>query len=469
MATKQIVAPPEVLEKMERANLSKLKTYPGNPRRGNVELIKESLVEHGQYVPIVVQQSTNFVLKGNHTYMAAKQLKWKTMWVVYVDVADDEAKKIVVVDNRSSDVAEDDMQALAELLASMETPGIGTGYTDDEVNAIISMADIAMEEVMSATGGPSLGELTRDPIEGDFGDDALLDEEGEDVSEFRPTEDGDVGWEDDDEGESKLEEASEDLGGIVQLKEDVFFDGVGYLEIPVLRSDMLVEKLPSPLLTWAGMVTRDWPDQDVWWWFNYGSERTKGMNDASKMLLAFYAYDHHFDNWFWYPNRYVAKALNTGVKMAITPNFSCEEMPRALSIWALYRSRWLGRFMQEAGIRIIPDIEWRVGERKYLDQYVLPGVPRNLPYISIQAQNLQTNSTKKDAPDAEKAKFERQWKEDLIHIVETLNPSTLIVYSGEAESEVVKSLGLKCDVHWQKTRLMMWNELAPKREKRTTL
>lgn len=100
--------------------------YHANPRRGDVGVIKESLEAHGQYRPIVVNVGTHAehqmeILAGNHTFRAAKELGWEQIDAVLVDVDDEEAARIVLVDNRSSDLAENDGQTLADLLRSLPT------------------------------------------------------------------------------------------------------------------------------------------------------------------------------------------------------------------------------------------------------------------------------------------------------------------------------------------------------------
>ena len=85
--------------------INSLTAYPMNPRRGDIDAIASSLTAHGQYRPIVVQASTKFVLAGNHTLKAAKKLGWKKIKAVLVDIDDDTAKKIVLADNRLTDLA----------------------------------------------------------------------------------------------------------------------------------------------------------------------------------------------------------------------------------------------------------------------------------------------------------------------------------------------------------------------------
>ena len=55
-----------------------VRPYAHNPRRGDLEAIKESLRQHGQYRPVVASVRTSEILAGNHTWQAAKALGWST-------------------------------------------------------------------------------------------------------------------------------------------------------------------------------------------------------------------------------------------------------------------------------------------------------------------------------------------------------------------------------------------------------
>lgn len=114
-----------------------LTPYGRNPRHGDVDLIAESLDTHGQYRPIVVRTGTNEVLAGNHTLAAAKQLGWKRIAVTFVDVDDDQAARIVLVDNRAADRAGYDDAALVELLESLPDLA-GTGWTDADLADLLA-------------------------------------------------------------------------------------------------------------------------------------------------------------------------------------------------------------------------------------------------------------------------------------------------------------------------------------------
>jgi hypothetical protein len=90
----------------------------------------------GQYRPIVVNKATKHILSGNHTYQGALQLGWEKIAVHWVNVDDVEEIKILIVDNRTSDLATYDPQELNKLL--MSTGLRGTGFSSEEVAEILA-------------------------------------------------------------------------------------------------------------------------------------------------------------------------------------------------------------------------------------------------------------------------------------------------------------------------------------------
>jgi site-specific DNA-methyltransferase (adenine-specific) len=122
--------------------LDDVQPHPSNPRRGDVAAIAESLLIHGQYRPIVVQKSTGYVLAGNHTWKGARRLRdnntsgWDRIDAVILDVDDVEAKRIMLVDNRSADLGTYDDGVLAELLRDLPDLS-GTGYDEAALDEIL--------------------------------------------------------------------------------------------------------------------------------------------------------------------------------------------------------------------------------------------------------------------------------------------------------------------------------------------
>ena len=118
-----------------------LNPYYKNPRRGDVGIIKESLEANGQFRPIVVNRGTltgrpNEILGGNHTWKAAVELGATEIAATWVDCDDQDAAKIVAVDNRSNDQAWYDEVELAALLSTIAIDDptlVGTGYNIDDL------------------------------------------------------------------------------------------------------------------------------------------------------------------------------------------------------------------------------------------------------------------------------------------------------------------------------------------------
>lgn len=123
-----------------RVPVADLRPYGRNPRRGSVDVIVESLERNGQYRPVVVNKRTMEVLAGNHTLAAARRLGWPEVAATFVDVDDDEAARIALVDNRASDVSGYDNDVLFDLLDSL--PDLeGTGFDDAFLERLAGVAD----------------------------------------------------------------------------------------------------------------------------------------------------------------------------------------------------------------------------------------------------------------------------------------------------------------------------------------
>lgn len=115
--------------------IGELTPHPKNARNGDTDAIANSLQLHGQYRSIVAQESSHRILAGHHVYFAAMELGIEELEVELLDVDDDQAERIVLVDNRSADLGVTDPEALLGLIALAGGPE-GTGYTADEVDAL---------------------------------------------------------------------------------------------------------------------------------------------------------------------------------------------------------------------------------------------------------------------------------------------------------------------------------------------
>lgn len=128
--------PVTILGPTKLIKTSALEPYPGNARRGDVDAIAKSLQVNGQFQPIIYQLSTQYVLVGNHTLRAAQNLRWAEVQAAPVDVDDEQARKIVLAANRTSDLATYDLDALVGLLRDVDDLE-GTGFTSDDLSELL--------------------------------------------------------------------------------------------------------------------------------------------------------------------------------------------------------------------------------------------------------------------------------------------------------------------------------------------
>jgi hypothetical protein len=120
--------------------LDQLTQLPGNARRGDIPVIKASLTANGQYRALTVRDTGDalVILVGNNTYQAICELgRATTARCEVITCTDAEAKRIALVDNRSSDLADYDTAALVALLRDADDFA-ATGYTGEDVTALLA-------------------------------------------------------------------------------------------------------------------------------------------------------------------------------------------------------------------------------------------------------------------------------------------------------------------------------------------
>ena len=126
-----------------------LNHYSKNPRRGDVQAIKGSIVANGIFRPVIVNKGTytdkpNEILAGNHTVKAIRELaeenpddrRWQQVEVWMVDVDAERAARIVLADNRTADLDSYDNEELLGLLDMMDGDLDGTGYDADDLEKL---------------------------------------------------------------------------------------------------------------------------------------------------------------------------------------------------------------------------------------------------------------------------------------------------------------------------------------------
>ena len=372
--------------------IDSLQPYYKNPRIGDVEKVAESLRENGQFRSIVVNIGTltgrkNEILAGNHTFKAAKKLKWTEIYVGWVDVDNQTARKIVLADNGSADGSTYDESILAGLLSDIKKDGgslIGTTYTDDILSKLIK-------------------EDKKDPL-----------------SEI-----------------DLIEDAPDVMEGVADLANGIVFPSDLPYDIPKIRIDMIPEPEEiGNLDVFSGheIDGRDVrKDYDETWWLAVWHAGCRGIN-WKQSIACFYTDDFHFDPVYNDPAKNTKKILNLQMPMAIMPNYTISvDMPIALWVYAAYRSFYVARYFQEAGIKVIPDIQTG-GDDAVLDVALL-GIPEGAPLVAAQAQMARGDK-----------EFIRQKARLLKEAEDRVGFKNIIIYGHTDADEVVERANFDANV-----------------------
>lgn len=427
----------------EMAPIKGLKQHPRNPRKGDVDAVAESLQANGQFRPVLVQRVTddgkpNRICAGHHLVLAAKSLGWKEVGVVYLDVDDAAALRILLADNRTADLGSYDTAVLAEILRDVPEATVGTGFYEADVRAVLSaVQERDSDAVAKVLAKP---EITVDWSKTDDHDEPetleeRLEEAKATVDARREAQKSLLGM---DVVTEHANAAAEDkaLAEIQNRLISLIMDNAvlkdpapanNYWGIPEIRPDMLVDQLPDPIDTWARWdVTPD--DGVTTWVYNYGvTNATKLPWDRT--ILSFFTWDERFMVWWNDPSWYTAKVLLAGCTMAIEPDFSMwGDDPRFNHLESHFRSQWLARFFQEAGMRVIPRIHFHDLESL---RYALVGIPKQAPVVAIC---IQAGA----GANRERAYEATETYDGLRQFVKEIDPGHLLVYGGNPAMDVVE-------------------------------
>jgi len=381
-------------------DITDLKQDPENPnvgtRRGR-QMIKDSLRRYGAGRSVVIDKK-GVVLAGNKTLEQAIALGLE------IEIAPDDGHKLLVRQRTDLDLDGKGEEA---------DKARGLAYADNRTSEVGLDWDTSKVEADWQAGKLPEGLWTSHELEAwGFG---LSDPDDPDDFDDLPP----------------------DLPGTQALKPVMYFESDEIYDIPPLLPDMLAE-LPQPLDVWAGQDASNL-EWEGWWLYCYGSDSVRGL-DLTRTIMAFYTDDYRFENWFLEPNKYVGRALNAGVQIMVAPNFSLwYGDPQAFHIFNIYRSRYLARYFQEAGIPVIPDANW-ASEESF--GFCLAGIPKNAPCVSIQLQTM--------ANDTERVRQKR----GVVLTLEKLEPQSLLLYGGgvETRKNIASVLPDSLSVTWIESR-----------------
>lgn len=146
--------------------------------------------------------------------------------------------------------------------------------------------------------------------------------------------------------------------------------------------------------------------------FNY----MKTFKDKS-VGIHMYLDDYQFERLWNNPRRYVEELSK--YQCVLTPDFSLYmDMPMAMKIWNVYRSRVLGQFWQQNGINVIPTISW--AEPETFD-FCFDGIEKG-SVVSVSTIGVKRNAEARSI-----------WEKGMTAMIEHIGPSMILVYGGKID------------------------------------
>lgn len=132
----------------------------------------------------------------------------------------------------------------------------------------------------------------------------------------------------------------------------------------------------------------------------------------SESCIHFYQDDYQFERIWNRPMLYVDKIKE--YDCALTPDFSLySDMPIAMMIWNIYRSRLIGQIMQRNGLTVIPTVSW--ADSRSFD-FCFDGLPQQ---STLSVSTIGVHRSKKRT---------KLWQDGVEEMLQRLKPAELLIY-----------------------------------------
>jgi hypothetical protein len=313
-----------------KAKISDIKPYPNNPRLNDeaVEAVAESIKQCGYVAPIIVDEDM-VVLAGHTRLKALKKLRRKECEIIVrTGLTDEQKAKYRILDNKTSEFADWDMEMLELELTGLDFDGFDFGF-------------------------PEFEEADEEP-DGYYGDER------------------------------------ERTYNSMNLHDVDLERTAGRWQMPIIKA---TQHIPKDLISFNYMLNKDAFD--------------KGIH--------FYIDDYQFERIWNQPYQYMDRLRQ--FDCALTPDFSMYlEMPLAMQLWNVYRSRMVGQLMQDFGVTVIPTLMWSTEDSfDFCFDGIEPGGVVSVSTIGVKK-------------DKESRKYFDMGMDEAIR---RLRPSHIVVYGGD--------------------------------------
>ena len=189
-----------------------------------------------------------------------------------------------------------------------------------------------------------------------------------------------------------FEPVNERMNTVKQYNLDLYdkTETSGFYQMPIISNDGFI---PSSLIG-----------------FNYANT-TKNKKCGLHMFID----DYQFDRLWNSPDSYID--LLKSYECVLSPDFSLYmDMPMAMKVWNIYRSRLLGHYWQQCGIKVIPTISWAEPDTF---SFCFDGIPEgSIVAVSTIGVKRQNDSMK-------------IWTDGIDAMIQKIKPTTIIEYGGD--------------------------------------
>lgn len=149
------------------------------------------------------------------------------------------------------------------------------------------------------------------------------------------------------------------------------------------------------------------------------SSRTETDRARPGDAVHFFLDDYRFEVVWAKPERGLSRLQRVGA--ALTPDFSLwRDMPLAVQVWQVYRSRWCGAWMAHHGVQVIPTVTWSTPDtHRFAFAGIAPG-----SVVAISTVGVRDKTAK------------QLFAAGFAALVEAVRPPVVLVY-GAAPTEQV--------------------------------
>lgn len=141
------------------------------------------------------------------------------------------------------------------------------------------------------------------------------------------------------------------------------------------------------------------------------NDRWKVEHPEAGDAVHFFLDDYRFETMWTKPQRGLSRVMRAG--LALTPDFSLwREMPLAMQLWQVYRSRWCGCWMRSNGVEVIPTVSWST-----LDsfEFAFAGIAKHSA-VAVSSVGIRGMEA------------ERDYRRGIYNLIYDIDPVVVIVY-----------------------------------------